>query len=322
MTILLTGGAGFIGSTLTPCLLTQGHTVLIVDNFNDSYDPALKRQNMLALRRFSNWRLYEGDIRNQPLLDQIFRANAVDVVVHLAGLAGVRPSLLNPAAYYDHNLNGTSVLLDAMRTANVDRLVFASSSSVYGERTRGSFRETDRTDEPMSPYALSKRAAELLCHQHYRLYGLNAYCLRLFTVYGPRQRPDMAISRFIHQLHTDQPLTLYGDGRSQRDYTYVDDVVGGIVRAIERVDGFDYINLGGASPISLIGLVRLLEGLTNRRATIDWLPDQPGDVPYTHADIQKARHLLDYQPATDLITGLGEMVRQYEQTNACAGVLA
>ena len=310
MTILITGGAGFIGSTLAPYLLAQGHTILLVDNFNDSYDPALKRQNIQMLRLQTNCQLYEGDIRDEPFLTHMFQTNPVDVVVHLAGLAGVRASLHNPKAYFDHNLSGTSTLLNAMQTAGLNQLVFASSSSVYGNRTGGLFVETDRTDEPASPYALSKRAAELLCYQHHLLYGLDAYCLRLFTVYGPRQRPDMAISQFIQHLHTGDPLMVYGDGRSQRDYTYIDDVVMGIGRAIERVQGYELINLGSTTSTRLIDLIHLLERLTNRRSPINWLANQPGDVAYTHADIQKARRLLDYNPTTQLVDGLSEMINK------------
>ena len=318
MTILITGGAGFIGSTLTQRLLNEGHVVLVVDNFNNYYDPALKWQNVEAFRESPNFFLFEGDIRHQPFLQELFRNYAVDAVVHLAGLAGVRASLQNPTSYFDHNLTGTSVLLEAMRMAGIDRFVFASSSSVYGERRRdrGPFQESDRTDAPVSPYALSKRAAELLCYQHHHLYGLNVYCLRLFTVYGPRQRPDMAISRFIHQLFMEEKISLFGDGSSQRDYTYVDDIVAGIVRAAERVEGYELINLGSAAPISLRNLLSLLENITNQHALVEQLAAQPGDVPYTYASIDKARRLLDYSPRTDLREGLRQMVAHYETVYA------
>ncbi|GAB3783977.1 GDP-mannose 4,6-dehydratase [Spirosoma horti] len=315
MTILITGGAGFIGHTLTNYLLNQGHTVLLVDNFNDSYDPAIKWQHIESLRHLPNWSLLQGDIRDKRFMRQVFRTYPIDSVIHLAGLAGVRASLQNPAAYFDHNVTGTGVLLDAMRNAGVNRLVFASSSSVYGVRAGGTFQETDSAEDSVSPYALSKRAAERLCQQHHRLYGLNVFCLRFFTVYGPQQRPDMAISRFIHQLHTGQPICLFGDGRSQRDYTYVDDIVMGIARSAERVNGFEIINLGGANPVTLLELIALLEQQTKRRVPLNWLTDQPGDVPYTHADIRKARQLLDYQPTTDLAEGLRRMVISYQQNH-------
>ena len=321
MTILLTGGAGFIGSAVAKRLLAAGHTVLIADNFNPSYDPALKWQHIHALQGLPNWQLCEGDIRQPTFLDRLFGENGIDGVIHLAGLTGVRASLRDPTAYFDHNLNGTSVLLEAMRRAGVNRFVFASSSSVYGERTADPFSETDRTDKPVSPYALSKRAAELLCYQHHLLYGLSAYCLRLFTVYGPGQRPDMALSRFVDQLMTGQPLTLYGDGRSRRDYTYVGDVVTGIERAIECVDGYELINIGSANPISLADVVSLLEQLTGRRAVINRLARQEGDVGYTHANIHKARHLLGYQPATDIRTGLSQMISHYEQSKSLVTAL-
>ncbi|MFD2936733.1 SDR family NAD(P)-dependent oxidoreductase [Spirosoma flavum] len=316
MTILITGGAGFIGHTLTRHLLALGHKVLLVDNFNNSYDPDVKWQHIQALEHLANWSLCQGDIRDKRFLQQIFRIHSIDGVIHLAGLAGVRASLQNPATYFDHNVNGTTVLLEAMRAANVKRLVFASSSSVYGVRSGGTFQETDSAEDSVSPYALSKRAAERLCQQYHHLYGLQVFCLRLFTVYGPQQRPDMAISRFIHQLHTGQPITLFGDGQSRRDYTYVDDIVAGISQAIERVNGYEIINLGSANPVILLELIALLEQLTKRRVPIEWLNTQPGDVPYTHAAIDKARQLLNYRPATDLKEGLRRMVSSYQQTYA------
>ncbi|KAB7733287.1 SDR family NAD(P)-dependent oxidoreductase [Rudanella paleaurantiibacter] len=310
MNVLITGGAGFIGSTLAGRLLREGYRVSIVDNFNSAYDPALKRQNIRRLGPAGSVMVYEGDVRQPQFMRHVLRHEAVDVVVHLAGLAGVRPSLQNPTAYFDHNLNGTTVLLDAMRDTGVSRVVVASSSSVYGNRVQGPFLETDPADEPVSPYALSKRAVELVCSQYSRLYGLNAYCLRLFTVYGPRQRPDMAISRFLHQLYRGQPVRLFGDGHSQRDYTYVDDIVDGMVRAIRRVSGYEVINLGSAAPVSLLELVWLLRDITGRHSPIEWQADQPGDVPLTYADIDKARRLLGYAPATNLREGLTHMVEQ------------
>ena len=316
MTILITGGAGFIGHTLTRQLLIQGHTLLLVDNFNHSYDPTVKWQHIHNLWHLPNWSLYQGDIRDSEFLNQIFRTHSVDGVIHLAGLAGVRASLQDPAAYFDHNVNGTAVLLDAMRIAGVKRLVFSSSSSVYGIREGGTLRETDSAEGSVSPYALSKRAAERLCLQHHHLHGLHVFCLRLFTVYGPQQRPDMAIARFIHQLHNNQTISLFGDGQSQRDYTYVDDIVAGISRAIERVKGYEIINLGSANPVTLLDLIALLENQTKRRVPIEWLTEQPGDVPYTHAAIEKASRLLGYRPATDLKEGLRKMVDSYQQTYA------
>ncbi len=313
MTILITGGAGFIGHTLTRQLLIQGHTLLLVDNFNHSYDPTVKWQHIQDLWHLPNWSLYQGDIRDSEFLNQIFRTHSVDGVIHLAGLAGVRPSLQDPAAYFDHNVNGTAVLLDAMRIAGVKRLVFASSSSVYGIRAGGTLRETDSAEGSVSPYASSKRAAEQLCLHHHHLHGLNVFCLRLFTVYGPQQRPDMAIARFIYQLYNNQTISLFGDGQSQRDYTYVDDIVAGISRAIERVKGYEIINLGSANPVTLLELIALLENQTKRRVPIEWLTEQPGDVPYTHAAIEKASWLLGYRPATDLKEGLRKMVSSYQQ---------
>lgn len=311
MTILITGGAGFIGSTLAERLLHEGHTVIVLDNFNESYEPTLKWQHVASLQNDRGCLVYRSDIRQPQVVQQLLTDHGVEVVVHLAGLAGVRPSLQNPTVYFDNNLNGTTLLLEAMRAAGVRRLVMASSSSVYGCRTTGPFRETDPVDRPVSPYALSKRAAEMICQQYHERHGLNVYCLRLFTVYGPRQRPDMAIPRFLHQLYAGEPIQLYGDGYSQRDYTYVNDVVEGIVRSAERVCGYEIINLGSALPVSLRALVDRLQDLTDLRTRIDWQAEQPGDVPLTYASIDKAWRLLGYRPATSLDEGLRQMIRHF-----------
>ena len=312
MNILLTGGAGFIGTHLTKKLLDEGHIVLAVDNFGSNYDPALKRRNVAPFEGRPGYYLFEGDIRESSFLHLLFGTYAIDVVVHLAGLAGVRPSLQQPASYFDTNVTGTVTLLQTMRDFKVSKIVFASSSSVYGERNEIPFRETDRIEELASPYAISKRTGEMLLQNYHQLFGLNAYCLRFFTVYGPNQRPDMAISRFIQRLFDGERIQLYGNGQSLRDYTYVNDIVAGIVRAIERVNGFEIINLGGARPVALIDLVRKLEQYTGRKARLDYRPEQPGDVSQTAADLTKAAHLLGYQPRVSLEEGLQRMVNWFQ----------
>ncbi|WP_138991409.1 NAD-dependent epimerase/dehydratase family protein [Larkinella sp. C7] len=312
MNILLTGGAGFIGTHLTKKLLDEGHIVLAVDNFGSNYDPALKRRNVASFEGRPGYYLFEGDIRESSFLHLLFGTYAIDVVVHLAGLAGVRPSLQQPASYFDTNVTGTVTLLQTMRDFKVSKIVFASSSSVYGERNEIPFRETDRIESLASPYAISKRTGEMLLQNYHQLFGLNAYCLRFFTVFGPNQRPDMAISRFIQRLFDGERIQLFGNGQSLRDYTYVNDIVAGIVRAIERVKGFEIINLGGARPVALIDLVRKLEQYTGRKARLDYRPEQPGDVSQTAADLTKAAHLLGYQPRVSLEEGLQRMVNWFQ----------
>lgn len=312
MNILLTGGAGFIGTHLTKKLLDEGHIVLAVDNFGSNYDPALKRRNVASFEGRPGYYLFEGDIRESSFLHLLFGTYAIDVVVHLAGLAGVRPSLQQPASYFDTNVTGTVTLLQTMRDFKVSKIVFASSSSVYGERNEIPFRETDRIESLASPYAISKRTGEMLLQNYHQLFGLNAYCLRFFTVYGPNQRPDMAISRFIQRLFDGERIQLFGNGQSLRDYTYVNDIVAGIVQAIERVKGFEIINLGGARPVALIDLVRKLEQYTGRKARLDYRPEQPGDVSQTAANLTKAAHLLGYQPRVSLEEGLQRMVNWFQ----------
>ncbi|GAB3890783.1 GDP-mannose 4,6-dehydratase [Larkinella knui] len=316
MTILVTGGAGFIGTHLTKRLLDEGHIVLAVDNFCSNYDPELKRRNVANFKNQPGYYLFEGDIRESHFLHLLFGTYPVDAVIHLAGLAGVRPSLQKPAAYFDTNVTGTVTLLQTMQDFKVDKMVFASSSSVYGERNETPFRESDLIEGLASPYAISKRTGEMVIQNAHQLYGLNAYCLRFFTVYGPNQRPDMAISSFIRRLFAGERIQLFGTGQSVRDYTYVNDIVAGIVRAVERVSGFEIINLGSGRPIALIDLVRHLEYFTGRKARIEYRPDQLGDVSRTFADLSKAAQLLGYQPRVLLEEGLQRMVNgfQAEQT--------
>jgi UDP-glucuronate 4-epimerase len=251
--ILLTGGAGFIGSHVCERLLARGERVTVLDNFNDFYDPALKRANAAALR---GARIVEGDIRDQVLVARLFAEGAFDAVIHFAAMAGVRPSLLDPLHYEDVNVRGTLVLLEAARKSGRPRFVFASSSSVYGDNERVPFRESDDIHKPVSPYAATKRAGELVCYTYHHLYGLPISALRFFTVYGPRQRPEMAIHKFVRAAFSGERVPFYGDGSTRRDYTYIDDIVDGVVRALDRCAGYEVYNLGESATTSLAELVQ------------------------------------------------------------------
>jgi UDP-glucuronate 4-epimerase len=302
--ILVTGGAGFIGSHLVAALLDRGDQVSIADNFDPFYAERIKRRALEPLLA-RGARLFELDIRDEAALTAAFREARPDAVVHLASLAGVRPSLKNPALYMDVNMRGTANVLAAARDTGVRRFVFGSSSSVYGARSEAPFRETDRTDSPLSPYAASKIAGELLARTFHNLYGLEVVSLRFFTVYGPRQRPDLAIHKFSRKMLASEPLPFFGDGDSRRDYTFIDDILAGVLAAIERPGLHDeVINLGGAHTTSLRELIALLEESLGVKAVIDRLPEQPGDVPLTSADVTRAGQLLGYAPSTPIREGL------------------
>jgi len=304
MIILLTGGAGFIGSNLGDMLLAQGHFVICVDNFDDFYATSIKRMNIRAAVSSPDYLLVEGDIRDQNLLENIFKKHKPDIVIHLAARAGVRPSLLNPGLYYDVNLNGTLSVLEAMRKHKVKKMIMASSSSVYGNNLKTPFSELDNVDYPISPYAASKKAAELLCHTYSYLYGFDIFCMRLFTVYGPRQRPEMAIHQFVRKIVKGETIQLYGDGSSQRDYTYVEDIIQGLLAATDKLKGFEIINLGESQTISLIDLIKSIETILEKKAIIEWKPNQAGDVDITYADISKAQKILNYKPEYSVQKGL------------------
>lgn len=306
--IAITGGAGFIGSTLAASLLQQGRRVTVVDAFTDSYPVARKERNVAGLSQWPGFSLVRGDIRDGPLLRDVL-GRSVDAVVHLAALAGVRRSLAKPEAYADVNVTGTVRLLEAMRENDVQRLVFASSSSVYGARRDPPFRETDDVSLAVSPYAATKRAGELLCATWHHLYGIQSTCLRFFTVYGPRQRPDMAIHKFARCLEEGRPIPVYGVGDSRRDYTYIDDIVAGICAAIDKPLGHAVVNLGGGAPVSLLELIAHIGEAVRKTPILDHLPEQPGDVPLTAADISQARQLLDYNPQVGLAEGLRRFAR-------------
>ncbi|WP_266367325.1 SDR family NAD(P)-dependent oxidoreductase [Tellurirhabdus rosea] len=311
MIILLTGGAGFIGSHLAEKLLTEGHSVVCLDNLDAYYDPAIKRKNLAEARQNSRYTFVEGDIRDGALVGSLFAAYPFDAVIHLAARAGVRPSVQDPALYFDVNVQGTLTLLQAMQTAGVRKMVFASSSSVYGDSAVVPFSEREACDRPLSPYAASKRAAELLCHTFHHLYGFDIFCLRFFTVYGPRQRPEMAISQFTDQILHGKPIPVFGDGSTSRDYTFVEDIVKGIMQSLYSVKGYEVLNIGGSDPISLSGLISTLEKAVGKSALLNHLPMQPGDVQRTFADISKARTLIGYEPTVSVQEGVRRFVEWY-----------
>ena len=309
MRVLVTGGAGFIGSHLVERLLGRGDEVVVLDNFNDFYDPAVKRANAASLEA-AGARIVTGDLRDAELVGELF-AQAPDALVHLAAMAGVRPSVEDPLLYQDVNVRGTVILLEALRGRPATRFVFASSSSVYGGNEGVPFRETDEIHHPVSPYAATKRAGELLAYTHHHLFGIPTTCLRFFTVYGPRQRPEMAIHKFVRRVLEGRPIPVFGDGRSRRDYTYVDDIVAGTVAALDRCEGYEIYNLGESQTTSLSDLVTLIGEACGREPVVERLPAQPGDVRVTYADVSKARERLGYRPTTPVREGLERFVAWY-----------
>ncbi len=308
MKVLVTGGAGFIGSHLVDRLLAEGHAVTTVDNFDSFYDPALKEANIAPHTNHPHFRLVRADIRDAAALRAGLNG-AYDVIVHLAAKAGVRPSIENPTVYQQVNVGGTQNLLEFARERGIRPFVFASSSSVYGVNPRVPWREDDAGLQPISPYAATKVAGELLGHVYSHLFGLRFVALRFFTVYGPRQRPDLAIHKFARQIRSGRPLPFFGDGRTSRDYTHVSDIVTGIRTAMDYCTrAYEIINLGGDQPVTLTELVAALEEALDRKAVLNHQPEQPGDVPRTWADLTKAGKLLGYQPRMTLRDGLRDFV--------------
>lgn len=311
--ILVTGGAGFIGSHLVDRLLSEGGwRVTVVDDLNDFYSPGIKRSNIATHLTDPNYELIETDIRDARRLGEIFSERPFDCIVHLAARAGVRPSLAEPKLYAETNINGTLNLLELAREHGVTQFVFGSSSSVYGINAKVPFAEDDRIHQPISPYAATKAAGELLCHTYSHLYGLRIVCLRFFTVYGARQRPDLAIHKFSRLISEGKPIQVFGDGTTRRDYTYIDDIIQGVRAAIDY-DGamFDVFNLGESQTVELRELIALLERSLDLRAVIDRQPMQPGDVPVTYADISKAKELLGYNPTTRIADGIPMFVEWF-----------
>src|SRR5829696_8376267 len=316
--VLVTGGAGFIGSHLVARLLAEGQwRVTVVDDFNDFYDPALKRRNVSAHLGREDFALHEADIRDRAALGELFAGAEFDVIVHLAARAGVRPSLLEPVLYAETNINGTVNLLELARAHGVRQFVFGSSSSVYGENEKVPFAEDDPVNRPISPYAATKAAGELLCHTYSHLFGLRCVALRFFTVYGARQRPDLAIHKFARLISEGKPIPVFGDGTTRRDYTYVDDIIAG-VRAAMDYEGaaYEVFNLGESRTVELRELIALLERELGRKAVVDRQPPQPGDVPQTFADVSKARRLLGYDPRTPIEEGIRRFVEWFRGEGA------
>ena len=322
-TVLVTGGAGFIGSHLTQALLSSDKRVIVVDNFNDFYSPSIKRQNIKAVlnavseKQAENFVLLEEDIRTLRL-DQLKEHESIDTVVHLAAMAGVRPSLMNPVLYQDVNVVGTQALLELSRVLKVKKFIFASSSSVYGVNPNVPWSESDDVLEPISPYAASKVSGELQGRVYHHLYGMDFIALRFFTVYGPRQRPDLAIAKFIERAFKREAIDMYGDGTSARDYTFVDDIVNGVLAAVEKeLHGYQVINIGNSFPVELRALVKMVEEATGVSLHIQRKPQQPGDVPRTFADISKARQLLGYNPMTSMEEGIRLQVEWFLKGQGC-----
>jgi len=316
MRILVTGVAGFIGSHLGEKLLSMGHTVIGIDNFDPFYPKKFKVENLKLLNNSSQFSFFEEDIRNRSSITTIFESNKIDVVIHLAAKAGVRPSIDNVGEYYEVNINGTVNLLECMRQNGVSKFIFASSSSVYGNNKKVPFSEIDSVDHPISPYASTKKSGELLCHVYSHLYRFDISCLRFFTVFGPRQRPDLAIHKFTRLIDLDKPLPFFGDGSTARDYTYIDDIIEGIVCSLNKLEGFHIYNLGESRVITLNELIKTIENILNKEAILDKQPLQPGDVQQTFADITKARKELGYNPKYNLESGIQEFVNWYMENKA------
>ncbi len=305
---LVTGGAGFIGSHLVDNLLSEGNNVISIDNFDNFYSRDVKLKNISNALTFDTFQLVEGDIRDRKILDDLFSNNYFDVVIHLAAKAGVRPSIEDPEGYYDVNINGTLNILEAMKAYDIKKMIFASSSSVYGNNKKVPFSENDVVDFPISPYAATKKSGELLCHTYHHLYDFKINCLRFFTVYGPRQRPDLAIHKFTKRILNGETIQMFGDGTTKRDYTYIDDIIQGIKLAIHNLNGFEVFNLGESRTIMLKDLINIIENEIGEKAKIEKLPLQPGDVEQTFADISKAKELLEYDPQFEIEHGIRNFI--------------
>ena len=307
--ILVTGGAGFIGSHLCEHLLKMNHQVVCVDNFNSFYDPVIKERNISSVKNNREFSLFKADIRNRDELSDIFKKSRPELIIHLAAMPGVRPSIENPFLFFDVNVTGTLVVLETMRSFGINKMIFASSSSVYGNNSKVPFSESDPVENQISPYASSKRACELLCYTYHSLYKFDIFCLRFFTVYGPRQRPDLAIHKFTSRILENKPIQVFGDGNTSRDYTYISDIIEGIYKSVTRLKGFNIYNLGESRTISLSNMIETLENALGKEAIKEFLPPQPGDVERTFADISKARNELDYDPVFDFKKGIEEFIR-------------
>lgn len=316
-TYLVTGGAGFIGSSLADFLLKKDYKVVVIDNFCDFYDPSIKRNNVNDNLDNPNYKLYEIDLRCKSDVEKVFRENKIDVVIHLAAMAGVRPSIENPILYQEVNCIGTQNLLEVMKEYGVKNLVMASSSSVYGNNKKVPFKETDIVDYAISPYAATKKSNEVMTHVYHKLFNMNVIMLRFFTVYGPRQRPDFAINKFTRLMLNDEEVTMFGDGTTSRDYTYIDDIVSGIYSSINYVlnnkDVYEIVNLGNSSPVSLKEMINTIAEVLNKEPKIKEMPMQQGDVDIAYADISKAKEMLNYDPKTPFKEGIEKFVKWYKE---------
>jgi UDP-glucuronate 4-epimerase len=314
MQVLVTGAAGFIGSHLCERFLADGHQVVGLDNFDPFYDPQVKRNNIAASLSQKEFMLVEGDIRDTACVEKVCADGAFEVIVHLAAKAGVRPSIEDPLGYQDVNVKGTLVLLEAAKKYGIKKFIFASSSSVYGNNKKVPFSESDNVDNPISPYAATKKAGELICYTYSHLCEINMTCLRFFTVYGPRQRPDLAIHKFTKLINDGKSIPVFGDGSMMRDHTYIDDIIDGIVGATLACKGYEIYNLGESRPIRLDTLIRSIETVLGKKAIISRLPLQPGDVDITYADVSKAVKKLGYQPKTLIEDGLKKFIEWFRET--------
>lgn len=313
-TILVTGAAGFIGSSLAEKLVKQ-HKVIGIDDFNNYYNPKIKRQNLANLQKNKSFKTYEGDICNKKILEEIFRENEIDKVIHLAARAGVRPSLENPTLYMHVNFLGTQNILEFAKKNDVKQFIFASSSSVYGNNTKVPFSEDDRLDRPISPYAISKIAGEKLCWLYNNAYNIKATVLRFFSVYGPKGRPDMAPYIFTKKILNNELIDVYGDGSQARDFTYIDDIVDGIVKATRKPFDFEIINLGNSYPVSVLELIKTIEEETGKKAKIKYRSSRLGDVEKTYADISKAKKLLNWKPKMKIKKGIEMYVKWFKMND-------
>jgi len=315
MHCLVTGGAGFIGSHLCEYLLAQKHTVVALDNFNDYYDPRLKRRNVESLLPRENFKVVEADILDVTRLQELFGAHNFEAIIHLAARAGVRPSIAQPLLYEQVNIQGTMNLLEVARRHKISKFIFGSTSSVYGENRKLPFSEDDPVDNPISPYAATKKACELICYTYHHLYALPVSCLRFFTVYGPRQRPDMAIHKFTRLIAAGQKVPMFGDGSTKRDYTFITDIIDGVYRALERCSSYHIYNLGESRTIELRALIDLIAKNLGKEARIERLPIQPGDVPMTYADVSRAQRELGYQPRINIEEGVHYFVEWFKEAH-------
>ena len=310
-TILVTGGAGFIGSLLIDNLLKMGDNIVCIDNLNEFYNPSIKKLNQVDHYEYDHYEFYEGDLLDERLVKSIFKNHDIEIVVHLAAMAGVRPSISSPSLYTEVNIIGTRIILDAMVESSVERLIFASSSSVYGNNKKIPFCEDDNVDRPISPYAATKKMGELLCHAYHHIYELNISLLRFFTVYGPRQRPEMAIHQFVRNALKEEPIIVFGNGLTARDYTYIDDIIDGIIQSIESDDRYMIYNLGNSEPIKLSNLISTIAETTSIEPIIEYQEIPQGDVLQTYADINRAQNNLKYDPKTGIQDGISKFVKWY-----------